>query len=86
MTEKALSHAFSIEMNSREYMRRISFSDCDSEPVLVEGYLGELRVLDLLEDAILIIAGENGTLRLDLTSQEIKVLSCAKPRKEGDSE
>lgn len=84
MAEKAPRHAFSIEMNSKEHMRRISFSDCDSEPVLIEGYLGELRQLDLLEDAILIIAGENGTFRLDLTSREIKVLSCVKPRKEGE--
>lgn len=84
MTKRSLRHAFSIEMNSREYVKRISFSDCESEPVLVEGYLGELRQLDLLEDAVLLIAGENGALRLDLTSEEFKVLSSSKSGKDGD--
>jgi hypothetical protein len=84
MTKKDLTHAFSVEMNSRDHMRRISFSDCDSEPVLIEGYLGGLRQVELLEDSVLMVAGENGTLRLDLTFQEIRILSTRKSRKDGD--
>ncbi|MCW3991141.1 MAG: hypothetical protein NWE79_00400 [Candidatus Bathyarchaeota archaeon] len=49
MDKERTVHASSIEMRSKEHVKRISISDDDPERGLSEGFLGELRELGLVE-------------------------------------
>jgi hypothetical protein len=71
MTNKVGEHSFSIEMDSRDSLSNISLSDKKVEGVLVEGELGKLVDVALIEDVTLEVRGEKGTLRLDLSKEEI---------------
>jgi hypothetical protein len=42
--------------------------------VLIEGFLGELEAVDLVEGVMLEIQGTNGTLRMDLKKEELRKL------------
>lgn len=64
-------HAFSIEMRAREHLKKITVSSSTHEGILIEGYLGELEELGLVEDVILEVKGAYGTLRIDLSRQEL---------------
>ena len=64
-------HSFSVELKSKEYMKSFSLSDEGRERVLVEGVLGELEELDVLEGMVFQLKGVNGSLTLDLTEEEI---------------
>jgi len=67
-------HSFSIEMRSKEYIKQISLSNKGYEHVLLEGVLGELKNVYLIEDIMLEIKGVNGVLRIDITKDELKQL------------
>jgi hypothetical protein len=75
-------HSFSVELKSKKYVTSVSLSDKGREGVLFEGVLGELEEIGMLEDAILFIIGSNGTLRVDLTEEELREM-LAKKKKEG---
>jgi hypothetical protein len=70
MNPKGKENGFSVEMGSREDIDAISFSE-DTRGVLIEGTLGELEELGMFEDAVLILKGTKGTLRVDLTPDDI---------------
>lgn len=65
-------HGFSVEIKSKEHVNTLKMSRIDREGVLFEGYLGEIEELGMLEEAVLFIKGEYGTIRIDLTEEEIK--------------
>jgi len=68
-------HGFSVELKAKRYVRRISLSNGHHEAVLIEGVLGELVDLSILEGTVLRVEGTNGTLMLDLSEDELlKVL------------
>jgi len=67
-----MEHSFSVEMKSKRYVRNISISDEDYNRVLLEGFLGELERLSLIEGRMLEIKGSNGTLRVDLSEDELR--------------
>lgn len=71
---KEKKHAFSIELDSRNYVKCISILNESGDCVLIEGYLGELEEVDLIEGIMLEIRGTNGTLRMDLNEEELKKL------------
>jgi hypothetical protein len=60
------NHAFSIELKSKEFLKNIMISNRTGETVLVEGFLGELEDLSLVEGAMLELRGSNGVLRIDI--------------------
>jgi len=74
MNRKMLEHSFSVELNSRDHVRLVAL-DTDRKQTLIEGILGELMALDFIEDALLEIKGKNGTLRIDLDSEDLKKIS-----------
>jgi len=77
------NHAFSIELKSKEFLRNVMISNRTGETVLVEGFLGELEELSLIEGAMLELRGSNGVLRMDLREEELKrLLNCAWKHKE----
>jgi hypothetical protein len=74
MTHRLEEHSFSIEMDRRDSLSNVSLSDKPIEGVLVQGELGELVELTLLEDVTLEVRGVKGTLRLDISREEIASL------------
>jgi len=64
--KKESSHAFSIELKSKEFLRNVMISNRMGETVLVEGFLGEGAMLEL--------RGSNGVLRMDLKEEEFERL------------
>jgi hypothetical protein len=66
-----MDHAFSVEMKSRVYIKNISISNETHDYVLFEGSLGELTKISLAEGDVLEIIGVNGTLRVDLSKEQL---------------
>ena len=73
-TKKAEKHTFSIELKSKEYLKLVAMPNGASDNVLLEGFLGDLEVIDLVEGAMLEIQGTNGTFKMDLKEEELNRL------------
>jgi len=71
MNEEQVEHGFSVEMKSKEYVKTISMNDGGRDGVLFEGVLGELVELGVMDEAVLLIQGANGTVRVDMTEDEL---------------
>ncbi len=50
--------------------------------VFLEGELGLIEDIELIEGKVLTIMGENGTIRIDISEEEL--LHALKPRKNSD--
>lgn len=74
MDGKKLDHSFSVELNSKDHVSLVAL-DTDRNKTLIEGFLGELIELNFVENALLEIKGKNGTLRIDLDSEDLKKIS-----------
>jgi hypothetical protein len=70
-TKKAEKHTFSIELKSKEYLKLVAMPNGARDNVLLEGFLGDLVVIDLVEGAMLEIQGTNGSFKMDLTEEEL---------------
>jgi len=79
LAKRVEEHAFSIEIKSERFVRRISFLDKEASHVFFEGFLGQLKSVSLIEGLMLEIEGENGMLRVDITQKEID--SCFEAKK-----
>ena len=73
-TKKAEKHTFSIELKSKEYLKLVAMPNGAKDNVLIEGFLGDLEVVDLVEGAMLEIQGTNGTFKMDLKEEELNKL------------
>jgi len=71
---RAGEHMFSIELKSKEHVKRIAMPNENGGNVLIEGFLGKLQGLSFVEGIMLEIEGANGTLRMDLKEEELKRL------------
>jgi len=71
MGGREAEHAFSIEMRSKEHLRKVALTD-GGLGVLIEGFLGELEDISIVEGVILEIKGSNGTLRIDLEECDVR--------------
>ncbi len=69
---RAKEHGFSVEMKSKKYVRRVSVSDDPRDAVIFEGFLGEIEEMGMVEEVILEIRAANGTLRIDLSEEELR--------------
>ena len=72
--KKAGKHAFSIELKSKKYLKLVAIPNDAGDNVLIEGFLGELEAVDLVEGVMLEIQGTNGNLRIDLKEEELNKL------------
>ena len=68
--ERILS--FSIELISKDHIKRVSLPDGSGDRLLIEGLLGELVEIVLIEDILLEVRGTMGVLRIDLTREELE--------------
>jgi len=72
--KKVDERMFSIELKSKEHIKRVALPNEDGGNVLIEGFLGQLQHLSFTEGIMLEIQGTNGTLRMDLSEKELKRL------------
>lgn len=63
---------FSVELKSKHHLRNLSLTNGPHDRVLVEGSIGELEQASFIEDTLLEVIGNKGTLRINLTHQELK--------------
>jgi hypothetical protein len=71
---KESRHCFSIELKSKEFLRNLMISNRTGETVLLEGFLGELEEMSLVEGGLLEVTGSNGVLRMDLNEEDLETL------------
>jgi len=63
-----------VELNSKTHVKNICLSEGFGERVLIEGVLGNLEELGMIEGALLEINGSNGVIRIDLNEEELRSL------------
>ena len=78
-----LEHSFSIELNSREQLSGIALPYNGHQRVLIEGSLGTLQRISLVESLMLEVECSGGVLRVDLTEEEFR--SALKLSKESEA-
>ena len=66
-----MGRAFSIEITSREHLSNIGIST-GRNGVIVEGDIGDLKKVSLIESLLLEIIGTHGTLRFDIKESELE--------------
>ena len=62
---------FSIEIESKKHLTNVSISNKPHERVVIEGYLGELSEIEMIENVLIQFKGVNGVLRIDLSKDEL---------------
>jgi len=62
---------FSVEIESKKHLTNISISNKPHERVVIEGFLGELSEIEMIEDVLIQFKGANGVLRIDLSKNEL---------------
>ena len=77
-------HSFSVQLKSKDHVTNMSMSEKSGEAVLLEGVLGELEGLEVLEEIVHRIVGTNGTLMIDLTEDELRDMISKKKGAEND--
>jgi hypothetical protein len=65
---------FSIETKSRKHIKSVILKNSDYEPVLIEGDLGDIDSLSLIEGRALEVVGSNGVLRIELDEKQLREL------------
>lgn len=61
-----MSCIFSVELESKKYVKNISISDEAFDRVFFEGDLGQLSELSIVDSSSLEILGGNGVLRIEV--------------------
>jgi hypothetical protein len=77
-SQKNFNHMFSVELTSKNFVKRLAIPSDSDDKVLIEGFLGELKEIGITEGIILEIQGTNGILRIDLTEEELRKLLTSK--------
>jgi hypothetical protein len=67
-------HGFSVELRRKNHVRSISVSNSEREGVLLEGTIGEIEEIDILEGAVLQIKGTHGTIMVDICEDKLRAL------------
>ena len=72
--------SFSLELYSRNHIKRVALPDGSGDRLVVEGNLGPLTDLEMVEDIILEINGASGKIRIDITRKELEMALNKKTR------
>jgi len=70
--KKMIEHSFSVDLKSKECVKQISLSPNNSNSVLLEGFLGKLEKISMVEELVLEIKGVNGIMRIDMKKDELE--------------
>jgi hypothetical protein len=82
---KENGHAFSVELKSKEHLKRFSIPNSKDGEILMEGSLGELKRLELVEGVMMEARGVNGVLRMELSNEELRRLLACRSHPQGES-
>jgi len=72
VNEKWKKRSFCVELNSRDQIKRVSLPDGSGDRLMIEGFLGELEELSLVEGIMLEMRGQYGVLKIDLSEAELR--------------
>jgi len=72
--EPELGRGLSLEMASKRYVKSLIVSDEARGRVLFEADIGSLIGLSSVDGRVLEVRGTNGTLRVDLTDEELEAM------------
>ena len=72
--EPKLGRSLSVEMASKKYVKSLIFSDEVCTRVLFEANIGNLIGLSSVDERVVEVRGTNGTLRVDLTEEELEAM------------
>jgi len=61
-----MDKGFSVELYDKRYVKSISLSNESHDRVLIDGVLGQLSSVNIIEDAVLEFNGKNGVIRIDV--------------------
>jgi len=61
---------FSVELDSGDDLLKVNIPN-RSQRIMVEGTIGALKHAEFVEDAVLELVGTNGTLRVDLSKDDL---------------
>ena len=75
-----MEHSFSVQMKKAKSISGLAISR-KKDGVFLEGELGLIEDIELIEGKVLTIQGENGTIRIDISEEEL--MHALKPRKTG---
>jgi len=70
--EKESERLFSIELKSKAHLKNVTMTNDGHDDVLVEGSIGKLHNAEFADDIVLVVTGDNGILRINLTPDEVK--------------
>lgn len=70
--DKKSNLSFSFELNSREYIKRVSLPSGKGDRLMIEGSLGKLINVGLVEDVMLEIHGVDGIMRIEIARDELE--------------
>jgi hypothetical protein len=76
-----MKHSFSVQMTKAKSVSGLAINR-KKDGVFLEGELGLIEDIELIEGKVLTIMGENGTIRIDISEEEL--LHALKPRKNID--
>jgi len=76
-----MKHSFSVQMTNAKSVSGLAINR-KKDGVFLEGELGLIEDIELIEGKVLTIMGENGTIRIDISEEEL--LHALKPRKNSD--
>ena len=79
MDDRCDEHSFSIELKSKKHVKTIAITNKIQNRILLEGSLGKLEEITLIEGRVVELKGVNGTLRLDICEDEL--MQLLKPKK-----
>lgn len=71
MNVKKGKHSFSIELKEGEALRQFEIAAGVSHSLFLEGFLGEIKKITMLDDIVLEIHGTEGFLRLDIQKEQL---------------
>ncbi len=63
---------FSVDLKSKAHLKNVTLTNGTTDNALIEGTLGELVEATIAEDVILEVVGTKGTLRINLSRNEIR--------------
>ena len=81
--KRVAGRVFTIELNTGNDLKKVSIPN-GPQRLLLEGTIGSLKHAKFVEDAVLELVGTGGTLRVDLSREDIAGPSLTKSRSEGE--
>lgn len=72
LNETVVNTTFSIEMTSKQHVKTLTLANDAHTPVLLEGNLGVLQDISLVEGDVLEFVGAHGVLRIDVSDVHLE--------------